>query len=305
VGPTAAAFSPDGRFVALGDFLNQVRLFDVARGTELPGAPFGGHALSFSPDGCRLLAMDMGSVRVWDLKAGKEISSLTLPKTRGPGAAFAATFAGRFTRDGKTLVWMELNTGKFWVKDLSTGQDRVLLEDPQLREFQGETSMALSPDGRLLAAQLGAGGNTVRLWDLDSGKERATLPGHPFVTSMAFSPDGTLLAVGAPSMVKVWEVASGRERATLREHPAWIHSVAFAPDGKTLFVRAVLPGRSCARTVAERPGADCDHGRRLGGGVPAGHGQLPGARLRAARPGPAALYVLPRAAGHRGAGSAG
>src|SRR5262249_16702867 len=34
--------------------------------------------------------------------------------------------------------------------------------------------------------------------------------------------------------VILWELASGSERATLRGHTAWVFSVAFSPDGRTL-----------------------------------------------------------------------
>ena len=58
-------------------------------------------------------------------------------------------------------------------------------------------SVAFSPDGTRLAS--GSGDETVRLWDVETGEEIATLRGHEhFVYSVAFSPDGTRLASGGP-----------------------------------------------------------------------------------------------------------
>ena len=50
--------------------------------------------------------------------------------------------------------------------------------------------MAFSPDGQTLARP-SCKDETVRLWDAQTGQERATLKGHTTaVTSVAFSPDG-------------------------------------------------------------------------------------------------------------------
>src|SRR5206468_959973 len=121
-------------------------------------------------------------------------------------------------------------------------------------------SVAFSPtDHRLLA--VGYGGQTdvshVSLWDIDSGKELARLPGATdlpdftldehtgVVGALAFSPDGKYLVAGfgspnlyspisSPSPLKVWEVAGRRLIRRLSGHTGYCVSLDFSTDGARL-----------------------------------------------------------------------
>jgi WD40 repeat protein len=78
-----------------------------------------------------------------------------------------------------------------------THEDRVL-------------SVAYSPDGKTLAS--GSFDGTIKLWDVATGKERATLKGHTgWVRSVAYSPDSKTLASGSEDeTIKLWDVATGK-----------------------------------------------------------------------------------------------
>jgi WD40 repeat protein len=97
-------------------------------------------------------------------------------------------------------------------------------------------SVAFSPNGKLLAS--GSRDETIKLWDVKTGKELATLKGEwGTVLSVVFSPNGKLLASGHDRhVVKLWDVASRKESVPLRWRGdlANCKSVAFSPDGKAL-----------------------------------------------------------------------
>ena len=92
-------------------------------------------------------------------------------------------------------------------------------------------SVAFSPDGMLLAS----GSKDVKLWDVSTRTNTATLEHSRSVLSVAFSPDGTLLASGAlDGPVKLWDVEKKENITTLEGHTSFVNSVAFSPDGTTL-----------------------------------------------------------------------
>jgi mono/diheme cytochrome c family protein len=92
-------------------------------------------------------------------------------------------------------------------------------------------ALAFAPDGKTFAS---AGEDeTVRIWNIESGKSRQLASGLDEPRALAFSPDGRhLLTGGSDRVVLLWEVSTGKRLGRLVGHTAGVRAVAFSADGK-------------------------------------------------------------------------
>jgi eukaryotic-like serine/threonine-protein kinase len=93
--------------------------------------------------------------------------------------------------------------------------------------------LQLSPDGRYLAADQDRG-TAVAVWQTDTGKLLANLPGHKnglLGIAFNFAGDRILTIEAFPANVaRLWEASTGRLVATLQGHRNTIAGYAFSPD---------------------------------------------------------------------------
>ena len=222
----AADLSPDGRRLLTSNNGPGASLWDVETGKEVqhftvnPGwrprllYPEGDFRntvarLALSPDGLRALTSDWeGSTRLWNVKTGRQLrvievhtlnllavgfspdsrkmitenadKSATLldVKTGNELQHFATASSPSFSADGSRV----LMGGSVW--DVATGKD--------LRRFAApsgtEPFETLSPDGRKVL--LGSGDGTTKLWDVETGKELASLYGFQDGSWAVVDPQG-------------------------------------------------------------------------------------------------------------------
>jgi WD40 repeat protein len=92
----------------------------------------------------------------------------------------------------------------------------------------GISSVAISRDGKYIVS--GSWDNTVRLWDVETGKEIRTFTGHTgIVYSVALSGDGQTLASGSyDKSVRLWDVKTGKEIRLFKGHTNWVKSVSLS-----------------------------------------------------------------------------
>jgi Tol biopolymer transport system component len=192
----------------------------AARAT-LPGNAGPIWSVAISPDGGTLaMAIDDGSVKLWDLKEGRVKGTLT--GHAGP------IWAVGFSPDGTGLATAsDDGTAKLW--DLATGKETRSLEHPT-----AVRRVAFAPDGKRLAT--GSRNGVLRVWDLTGTAEPPLIRAHPgVIMSLAFSPDGkTVATASSDKTVKLWDAATGQAEVTLTGHAGGVYAVAFAPDGKTV-----------------------------------------------------------------------
>lgn len=238
----AAAFSPDGQFVVSGsaDYRSQknecdhsLRLWDVGTGKELRRMEGKGqmqsiNSVAFSPNGQFVLfGGEYKMVGTWDVRTGKLLKQVSQPSANtkcvaispdGRIAASGHVWAAKDSfRDGK-LFDPEHHVVCLW--DVKTGR--------LIRTLHGHSgavnAVAFSPDGRYVLS--GSGGchhnrkppysaaedNTLRLWDVETGKELLRVETGTCINSVAFTPDGRCVVSGGGELA----LGGGDDKPDLR-----------------------------------------------------------------------------------------
>jgi WD40 repeat protein len=262
---TSLAFAADGKtlLTASGNFV--LGRWDPETGrlrdeVDLPGGL--GSGPWFSPDGKLLAVIEGDGLGVWDTATGKRLHRLAVrPEDLGPLAISA---------DGQTVATAEYKTndkGRVHLWDLATGKERQLAELPSYANdlvfdrdakrlfaavdnhslrcwdtasgkqlWQNDhwaSRIALSADGKLLAANSYLGREPPQLWDAATGERIAVLGDVKLEgPQVGFAPDGRTVAVGPwHGGVRLFDATTHKLRHHFRE--AGSH-FAFAPDGKSL-----------------------------------------------------------------------
>ncbi|NLY01099.1 MAG: hypothetical protein GXY83_33830 [Rhodopirellula sp.] len=169
-------------------------------------------------------------LRLWHADSLELMRSVPLQKSPGSMAA---------TPDGKSLAVSQWGFGDVAMVDIETGKSTFVVPSRcRDQECGKQTSVTLSPDGKILAA--GSKLGFVTLWDPRSGDAmgKPLSHGEAMIWEVVFSPDGrTLASASNDSTVKLWNLSdpeSPAELAMLKQHSGCVYDVAFSPDGKLL-----------------------------------------------------------------------
>jgi WD40 repeat protein len=229
-------FSPDGQRLASTSDDQSVRVWEVKTGREIFTLRGADHWAAYSPDGKHLATGNWdGTVKVWDALQGQG------PRIFGRHHSLWSQIT--FSPDGYRLA--EVSNG--WTNDRPRGGVKIweVATARELRDLAADVGpvndVAFSPDGLLVAAADAdpKGKPRIVIWNSHTGQEVLAIPG-PW-TGFAFSPDSRWLAAGGDTSLKdstaevrFFDTATGKAVFSLKGHPDRVGSMAFSPDGRLL-----------------------------------------------------------------------
>lgn len=137
------------------------------------------------------------------------------------------------TLKDKMIVKLLINFVKQKVEELSASSK----EGAEIRTIACKDqafAVAVAPDSKSVLS--GGDDKIVFQWEVESGRELKSFPGHTSrVWSVTFSSDGALAASASDdNSIRIWSVETGKLLNTLPGHQYWVFAAAFAPDNKTI-----------------------------------------------------------------------
>jgi serine/threonine protein kinase/WD40 repeat protein len=192
----------------LGDFTSMTKLPRKYTGHD-PGAI----SLALSRDGRRAVsASEDKTLRLWDLETGQ---SRLIRREDGALGAVA------LSPDDRHAAYVCDTT--IYLCDLETGDELMTFRGHEL----GIARIAFCGDGRRIVSC--GSDKTIRVWDVETGKELRRLAHGEGVSDLAIFPDGRRVLATSGDASIVWNLETGRQ---VRRISRTASSVAVSPDGR-------------------------------------------------------------------------
>ncbi|MGH7169825.1 MAG: hypothetical protein ACRELG_06060, partial [Gemmataceae bacterium] len=207
------------------------------KGMALPLDGYSIEELAFSPDGTRLLAADDKEIAVWNLQTRKKVGALlrekgddgTRPRYRDGYLSPPPILA--LSPDGRIVAHLKEKTRSIHLEEI--GKRKTIRKLNSAHDGDPIRRLVFSQDGKTLIA---AGEQSIRLWDVTSGKERSPrIKKATFSLALAVSPDDKTLATaeyGEPE-IALWDAVKGQRLRLAEVESGRVTKLSYS-DRKTL-----------------------------------------------------------------------
>ena len=203
--PSAAAFSGDGKILAIAPAGEPIQFFDVASGRKLweTAVVTGGTAsLAFSRDGASIASADTDTVvRIHDAHTGKLVA-----ENRD---FLLEPLAIDFTADGKQVIAAGADKVIAFI-DASTG--KIVRKLPKMDQPVSWSSLKVSPDGAHFATVCMTAENLdkprpVEIWNMVTGQKQSEWMPPSLIRGLGWTHDGQLVSVGGSAdSLLIWRI---------------------------------------------------------------------------------------------------
>jgi WD40 repeat protein len=180
-------------------------------------------AITFADADRRLIAGEVdGTIKMWDWRDDTAHNPRTFTSTGGEVLALASHGTQLFIAHRERVVV---------IRDAISGR-----ELRTLNASHSPFSLAVTPDGRLLAA--GTWSGIVDIWEIASGRKLHTLQGPTaLVTALDINAQGTMLALSSrDGSTRLWDIAGAQWLATIATGTSGAERVRFLPDSRHLAI---------------------------------------------------------------------
>jgi WD40 repeat protein len=241
----AAALSPDGRLMAIGDAAGKLTLYraktrqPVGRPYRIPEGFI--QSLRFSPDGRSLAVgsrdptdlLQAAVVDVIDPRTGKLRLRVELPPRRERAEFVEA--AVEFLPNSRDMVVASVH-GSFPDSPATllyrvNGDSGAIESELRVGEY-GARALSITADGERVFL---TSPREDRSWEIDPERLEIVRTYEAGDFSGAVSPDGRVLGLGSRTgQIRLLDLRSGEVRSFSGRHGGGVQSMSFTPDGRTL-----------------------------------------------------------------------